>query len=57
MVPVQAEPVVESARSIIQEDCTGFNSEDEYDCHNVVKDRLLTDEEWQAVSIILHLLK
>lgn len=35
--------------NIIQEDGTGFNSEDEYDCQRV-KDRPLTDEEWQAVS-------
>ncbi|KAJ8934889.1 hypothetical protein NQ314_013169 [Rhamnusium bicolor] len=29
-----------------KEDCTGFNSEDEYD-ESVIKDRHLTDEEWQ----------
>ncbi|XP_019866106.1 OTU domain-containing protein 5-B isoform X2 [Aethina tumida] len=29
-----------------KEDCTGFNSEDEYD-ERIIKDRLLTDEEWQ----------
>lgn len=39
---------VENGLNIIQEDCTGFNSEDEYDCQNVIKDHNLTDEEWQA---------
>lgn len=33
----------------IKEDCTGFNSEDEYD-ESVIKDRHLTDEEWQNVK-------
>lgn len=49
--PAAAEPVcstVDSALSIIQEDCSGFNSEDEYDCQGVIKDHNLTDEEWQT---------
>lgn len=49
--PVVAEPVcntVDNGLSIIQEDCTGFNSEDEYDSQGVIKDQNLTDEEWQA---------
>lgn len=44
--PAAPEPAVENALS--QEDCTGFNSEDEYDCQGVIKDHNLTDEEWQA---------
>lgn len=55
VVPVAAEPVcnpVENGLGIIQEDCSGFNSEDEYDCQNVIKNRHLTDEEWQAVSFL-----
>lgn len=49
--PTAAEPVcntVDSALSIIQEDCSGFNSEDEYDSQGVIKDHNLTDEEWQT---------
>lgn len=34
-----------------KEDCTGFNSEDEYD-ESYFKDRHLTDEEWQKVKNI-----
>ncbi|KAF7267526.1 deubiquitinating enzyme A [Rhynchophorus ferrugineus] len=45
-----AEPTCNSSKNIIKvevkEDATGFNSEDEYD-DSSVKDRLLTDKEWQ----------
>lgn len=34
-----------------KEEATGFNSEDEYD-DSSVKDRVLTDEEWQKVFIL-----
>ncbi|XP_030748716.1 OTU domain-containing protein 5-B [Sitophilus oryzae] len=43
------EPTCNSNKNIkveVKEDATGFNSEDEYD-DNSVKDRVLTDEEWQ----------
>lgn len=30
-----------------KEDCTGFNSEDEYDDQGLIKNRNLPDEEWQ----------
>ncbi|XP_018573122.1 OTU domain-containing protein 5-B isoform X1 [Anoplophora glabripennis] len=36
---------------VSKEDCTGFNSEDEYD-ESVIKDRHLTDEEWQKRDAI-----
>lgn len=47
------EPTCNNNKSIInvevKEDATGFNSEDEYD-DSSVKDRVLTDEEWQKVG-------
>ncbi|RZC32319.1 OTU domain-containing protein 5-A, partial [Asbolus verrucosus] len=33
--------------TVDKEDCTGFNSEDEYDDQGLIKDRNLPDEEWQ----------
>lgn len=42
-----AEPVCNTVDNS-QEDCSGFNSEDEYDSHGgVIKDHNLSDEEWQ----------
>lgn len=35
-----------------KEDCTGFNSEDEYDDQGMIKKRHLPDEEWQKVYYI-----
>lgn len=42
---VNVEPANDN-ESVNKEDCSGFNSEDEYD-ERVIKDRHLTDEEWQ----------
>lgn len=54
---VAVEPVCnknEAGVVVIKEDCTGFNSEDEYDDQGLIKDRNLPDEEWQKVFTPKH---
>ncbi|XP_068916605.1 OTU domain-containing protein 5-B [Tenebrio molitor] len=46
---VAVEPTCNNNESgtVVKEDCTGFNSEDEYDDQGLIKERNLPDEEWQ----------
>jgi hypothetical protein len=56
---VAVEPTCNNNESgtVVKEDCTGFNSEDEYDDQGLIKERNLPDEEWQKVGSFTDILK